>query len=585
MASWYLYTVLAVGVTIVIGGVLLFRLHAFLALILAALVVAALTPPVAVERTQLLAKGVQVVAVDSSQGTITLANSGGGWKFSPDSPYRILRDADGTKRLGDVGTIRLEAVLSADAASQTFSAAPSDRNQLSTIQRGDLLVAAPDRQAAATASQRNIGARVAQDFGATCTQIAILIAMASIVGKCLLDSGAADRIVRSALAVVGERGAPVAFAGSGFVLGIPVFFDTVFYLMIPLGKATRLRTGRNYLLYVLAIVCGGTMSHSLIPPTPGPLFVAEAMEINLGVMIAVGCVIGLVASAAGITFAYVLNQYWDLPLRDSADMSLGDLENLAARNLHQLPPLWLSLAPILLPVLLIAGDTVLDTGIGIGAVVVSQETAWVAVVEHDGQTVIAMSERARSVAATLGDKNVALVLSALVAILTLVVKTRPTKDRFAAAMQGAVASAGTIILITAAGGAFGGALKQTGVAELIGRPESNSQVAYLLMGFAITAAIRTAQGSATVAMITSVGILGPLAASGELGFHPVYLAMAIGCGSKPVSWMNDSGFWVICKMSGMTEMEGLKSVTPLTLVMGLAGLAATILGATFFPLV
>lgn len=585
MASWYLYTVLAVGVTIVIGGVLLFRLHAFLALILAALVVAALTPPVAVERTQLLAKGVQVVAVDSSQGTITLASSGGGWKFSPDSPYRILRDADGTKRLGDVGTIRLEAVLSADAASQTFSAAPSDRNQLSTIQRGDLLVAAPDRQAAATASQRNIGARVAQDFGATCTQIAILIAMASIVGKCLLDSGAADRIVRSALAVVGERGAPVAFAGSGFVLGIPVFFDTVFYLMIPLGKATRLRTGRNYLLYVLAIVCGGTMSHSLIPPTPGPLFVAEAMEINLGVMIAVGCVIGLVASAAGFTFAYVLNQYWDLPLRDSADMSLGDLENLAARNLHQLPPLWLSLAPILLPVLLIAGDTVLDTAIDIGAVVVSQETAWVAVVEHDGQTVIAMSERARSVAATLGDKNVALVLSALVAILTLVVKTRPTKDRFAAAMQGAVASAGTIILITAAGGAFGGALKQTGVAELIGRPESNSQVAYLLMGFAITAAIRTAQGSATVAMITSVGILGPLAASGELGFHPVYLAMAIGCGSKPVSWMNDSGFWVICKMSGMTEMEGLKSVTPLTLVMGLAGLAATILGATFFPLV
>jgi GntP family gluconate:H+ symporter len=151
-------------------------------------------------------------------------------------------------------------------------------------------------------------------------------------------------------------------------------------------------------------------------------------------------------------------------------------------------------------------------------------------------------------------------------------------------MQGAVASAGTIILITAAGGAFGGALKQTGVAELIGRPDADSATIYLLLGFFITAAIRTAQGSATVAMITAVGILGPLAASGELGCHPVYLAVAIGCGSKPVAWMNDSGFWVICKMSGMTEAEGLKSVTPLSIIMGLAGLAATLLGAWLFPL-
>ncbi len=584
MTPAYLFTVLAIGVAIVIGGVLLFRLHAFLALILAALTVAVLTPPAAIERTQALAKGARVDDVDVEKGTITLAK-GGAWKFSENIVYLALRTPPVGENFEEVGALRLTSLVSADATSETLAVMAENHTELAAIRKGDLVIAAADRQAAAAAARRPLGARVAQDFGATCGQIAILIVMASIIGKCLLDSGAADRIVRSALKLVGERGAPAAFAGSGFLLGIPVFFDTVFYLMIPLGKAMRLRTGRNYLLYVLAIMCGGTMSHSLVPPTPGPLFVAEAMEIDLGLMILTGCCVGLFSSVAGFSFAAMLNRYWDLPLRDSADMTLADLETLATRDLRELPSLWISLAPILLPVVLIAGETIIDTGLDAGTVVISREGAWLEVRRPDGRTEIALSEQARAIAATLGDKNVALVLSAIIAILTLVVKTRPSKEQFATAMQSAVASAGSIILITAAGGAFGGALKQTGVAELIGRPESTSSVVYLLLGFAITAAIRTAQGSATVAMLTSVGILAPLAASGQLSFHPVYLAMAIGCGSKPVSWMNDSGFWVICKMSGMTEMEGLKSVTPLSLVMGLAGLAATVAGAILFPMV
>ena len=102
----------------------------------------------------------------------------------------------------------------------------------------------------------------------------------------------------------------------------------------------------------------------------------------------------------------------------------------------------------------------------------------------------------------------------------------------------------------------------------------------VLLAFGITAAIRTAQGSATVAMITAVGILGGM----ELSFHPVYLALAIGCGSKPIAWMNDSGFWVITKMSGMTEAEGLKYVTPMTSLMGVVGLLVTMLGVTLFPM-
>ena len=136
-------------------------------------------------------------------------------------------------------------------------------------------------------------------------------------GYRLLDSGAADRIVRSSLAVVGEARAAIAFVFSGFLLGIPVFFDTVFYLMIPLGKALRMRTGANYALYVLTIVAGGTMAHSLVPPTPGPLFVAEELEVSLGIMIVAGCLVGLVTASVGYAWAVFANSRWEVPLRET----------------------------------------------------------------------------------------------------------------------------------------------------------------------------------------------------------------------------------------------------------------------------
>ncbi|MFY0654044.1 MAG: hypothetical protein JXQ96_18540 [Cyclobacteriaceae bacterium] len=129
--------------------------------------------------------------------------------------------------------------------------------------------------------EKSIGVRIAQAFGSTAGKIGVLIAMASIIGSCLLRSGSANRIIRFLLQLFGEKRAAAALLSSGFTLSIPVFFDTVFYLVVPLIKAMTLRTGRNYLLYIIAIVAGAQMAHSLVPPTPGPLLVETEMDSNL----------------------------------------------------------------------------------------------------------------------------------------------------------------------------------------------------------------------------------------------------------------------------------------------------------------
>ncbi len=203
-----------------------------------------------------------------------------------------------------------------------------------------------------------VGERIATAFGNTAAKIGILIAMAAIIGTCLLRSGAADRIVRAALRLFGEKRAPAAFLSSGFTLAIPVFSDTVFYLLLPLAKAMRLRTGKNYLFYLITIVAGASMAHSLVPPTPGPLFVAAEMGVDIGVMMIAGLVVGTFTVVGGYLYAAWANRKWTIPLRDTGDVTISELEELMEKEDRHLPALWLSLIPILLPVILISGNTI-----------------------------------------------------------------------------------------------------------------------------------------------------------------------------------------------------------------------------------
>lgn len=422
--------------------------------------------------------------------------------------------------------------------------------------------------AALEMSNRHIGERIALSFGETCGKLGILIAMASIIGKSLLESGGAERIVRSLLKLTGMKKAPVAFLASSFFIGIPVFFDAVIFLMMPLAKALSIRINKNYLLFVLVILAGAVMANSLVPPAPGPLFLAGAMHIPIGLMIISGTILGIITVTAGYFYALWANRKWTVPVRDSLDARLEDIKVNSEKPDSRLPSIWFSLLPILIPLVFICANTFLIS---------AQSPAGAA--SHSF-----FVNKLLQLVSFFGDKNVALVSGGVAALFLLASQKNESREGMTSFIHAALLSGGVIILIIGAGGAFGSMLQQTGISSRITELTKGYQMALIPLAFIIAAIIRTAQGSATVALITASGILSGMIGTEHLQFHQLYLGLAIGCGSKIMPWMNDSGFWVVCKMSNLTEKEVLKTFTPMSIIMGVTGLIFILISAKVFPL-
>lgn len=522
--------------------------------------------------------------------------------------------------------------------------------------------------------------RVAAAFGGAAGKIGIVIALAAIIGKCLMDSGAADRIVRAFLRTLGEKRVSLALLGTGYVLSIPVFFDTVFYLLVPLARSLWKRTRKDYVLYILCIGLGATITHTLVPPTPGPLLMAANLGVDLGLLIIAGLVVATPTAILGLLFARFMNRRLDIPVRPYAGgpdpEPLGD---------HELPGFLPSILPVILPVILISASTVAKVLADMEHAALfrkdGSDVAWaelettvreapsgaaapaarlrellpdgwpsgervkdadalnvvlkgrdfyaaerfpgirlppeakkllaadlrrisVAELERFNRLVLEASFPAavrphvwdtprRGVAdltALFGNANMALLLSAAIAIWVLVRNRRLSLVQLAKVSEDALMSAGVIILITAAGGAFGAMLAAADVGkvveEIAGGGGGASGFAILFTSFLVSAVVKVAQGSSTVAMITASGMIGAMGVSPEvLGFHPVYLATAMGSGSLVVSWMNDSGFWVFTRMSSLTELEGMKLWSLGTGFAGTVGFLSTALAAWVFPLV
>ena len=399
---------------------------------------------------------------------------------------------------------------------------------------------------------------VAGHFGRVVGSIGIAIAMAAIVGECLMESGAADKIVRRCVGAFGEKRASLSLVAAGYVLGIPVFFDTVFYLLVPVARALSLRGGQGYVLNVLAISAGGSATHVLVPPTPGPLVMAATLHVDIGLTILVGLGVALPASIASWLYAVWIDRRLGIAIREAPGLSLAELQEVAARPESELPGFWASLLPILLPVALISSSTTLST-ISKGSSLARAATFW-------------------------GDPNFSLMLSAAVALFVLARHTGRGLGELSMTVETAIKSAGVIILITAGGGAFGAMLVGAGVGDVLGRLAQGLGLSPLVLGFLLASLFRVAQGSATVAMITASSIMAPIAAGGTMGFHPVYLVMAIGGGSLVGQWMNDSGFWVFRTLTGLTEVETLKTKSAMMGVLGVTALVTTWLASRVFPL-
>ena len=406
--------------------------------------------------------------------------------------------------------------------------------------------------------------RVAEGFGRTAGNIGIVIALAAIIGKAMMDSGAADRIVNAFLSVLGEKRGGAALGATGFVLSIPVFFDTVFYLLVPLARSMYARTARHYLKYLMAIAGGAAATHTLVPPTPGPLAVANALGVDLGTMVLMGLVVALPAATAGIAFAGWRDR--QRPIIPAPSVLESDT---SGKQDAQPPGIVLAALPIVVPVLLIASNTL----------VVSLSTASAAPI---WQTLAPWT-------AVLGNPNLALLLAAAIAILVYQRQRRATRSQIGELTEKAIDSAGMIILITAAGGAFGATLQaaQVGPAiqSLVNTDNASAGLALLVLAFGVSSLIKIAQGSSTVAMITTAGMLAAMLTEVDtLPYHRVYVATAIAAGALVGTWMNDSGFWVFSKMGGVSEIETLKSWTPLSAIVGMTAMLTTLVLALLVPL-
>lgn len=412
-----------------------------------------------------------------------------------------------------------------------------------------------------TGDQRFIKAieSVMTEMGATTSKIGFTIAMAAVIGMCLMESGAADKIIRRLIAVVGEANAGFALLTCGFVLCAPVFFDTVMLLLLPLARALSLRTGKNYLLYVLVICGGGAISNGIVPPSPGPLFVAESLKLDLGMTMLAGIAMGILPALATYAGARWLNTRMTIPVRATPGSTLESLAAIAAKPESELPGFSISIAPVLLPVLLIAGASFLSL--------------MRAHVSKEGAQLIEF----------LGNKNVALFLAGVVALAILAHQKKTAWRSIGKVLASPLETAGVIVLIVSAGGAYGAMIKNSGVGEAVKSLAGGQAIHYVLLAWVISAVMRAAQGSATVATITAVGIMQSIAGKEGFGVHPLYIFIAIGFGSKFLDWMNDAGFWVISRFSGLTQGELLKSWTILVSVVSILGLIEVLIVSSLFP--
>ncbi len=381
--------------------------------------------------------------------------------------------------------------------------------------------------------------------------IATIVGLGAIFGKILEHSGGTEALARELLKRFGMERAPWAMVVTGFLVSIPVFLDAGLVILIPVIYALTRESGKPILYFGIPLVAGMSVTHSFVPPTPGPVAVADLLDADLGWVILLGVITGLpTAIIAGPVFGAWISKRMPSGV---PEMMNEEGEALKEMDSQALPAFWLILGLIGLPILMILASSICDLMVDTGALAQSGFTDFMIFFGHP---------------------FAALILATLLAMYFLGFKRGSTKEEIMEISTRALAPAGIIILITGAGGVFKQILIDSNAAADLAEVMKDSQLPIIILCYLLSALVRVIQGSATVAMITAASLMAPIidtmgVESGRM--ETALWALAIAAGSIICGHVNDSGFWLLNRYFGQTEKETLQSFTVMFTLVSVVG--------------
>lgn len=394
-------------------------------------------------------------------------------------------------------------------------------------------------------------------MGGTLGFVAVVVGLGAMLGALLEASGGIRSLTSGMLSAFGEKRAPLALGFVGFVVAIPVFLDVALIILAPVLYGLKAKTGRPIVAFAIPLLAGLAVSHAFIPPTPGPIAVADILGADLGWVIALGAITGLPAMLiAGPLFARWLERRPEF--QETGPDALTEAEDTDARPVS----FGLALSIVLIPLVLILAGTVVEA------------------FARGGNPLL--PEAASGAITFIGHPFIALMIACLIAWLAFGPVRGVPAGKLRAAMVKGLEPAGVVVLITGAGGAFKQILVDSEAGAVLAGALTATGISPLLFAFAVAAIVRIAQGSATVAMLTAAGLAAPVAAlAGLEGASLALMVMAIASGATVLSHVNDSGFWLVSRYLGLTEAQTLKSWTVTATLVGFTGLAMTLLLSLF----
>ena len=392
---------------------------------------------------------------------------------------------------------------------------------------------------------------VKEGMGSTLGFVAVVVGLGAMFGAILEHSGGAEALAQSLLQKFGEKNASWALMIAGFFIAIPVFFDVAFIILIPLVYSLQRKTKKSMLLYAIPLLAGLAITHAFIPPTPGPVAVADILNADLGWVILVGFIVGVpTAIVSGPLFGKYI----------ASKIFVAAPEHFKKESVKQFPPISLIIFIIGTPIFLIVLNTVLASSISSGLRLSDKAIAWIQMIGHPFS---------------------ALILANLMAWYFLGIKRGVSKSVLSSITTSSLAPAGVIILLTGAGGVFKQMLITTGTGEMLANYFSSIGLGLIPFAFLAAVCVRVLQGSSTVAMITAAGITSALIIEPLGGFHTALLVIAIASGASILSHVNDSGFWLVSNYLGLSEKDTFRSWSIMTTILALTGLSMVLLLSLF----